>query len=95
MLYDKRWDRKVETKADPFSLAGLIAWLETQPAGGTYDFACNKGGCLIAKYGEDIGINWRACHTSFAVRRELKIASREPHTFGTALDRARKLAGAK
>ena len=35
MLYDPKWE-KPEVKADPFSLDALIAWLEKQPANGTY-----------------------------------------------------------
>lgn len=49
MLYDTRWDAKVETKADPFKLETLIAWLEQQPAGKEYCYFSN-GQCLFAQY---------------------------------------------
>ena len=49
MLYDKRWDKKFETKADPRSLYALIAWLEMQPCDGTYDFT-DPSNCLLARY---------------------------------------------
>lgn len=48
MLYDPKWE-KTETKADPFSLESLIAWLEKQPAGRSYSYTCN-GHCLLAQY---------------------------------------------
>ena len=37
------------TVPDVFSLDGLIAWLETQPADETYSYGC-LGGCLIHQY---------------------------------------------
>jgi hypothetical protein len=47
MLYDPKW--AVKTKADPFKLATLIAWLEKQDARQTYCFTSN-GECLLAQY---------------------------------------------
>jgi hypothetical protein len=49
MLYDKRWDAKVEQKADPFKLETLIAWLEYQPADKEYCYTDN-GYCLLGQY---------------------------------------------
>src|SRR5580692_2560798 len=49
MLYDPKWEKPAETKADPFSLATLIAWLERQSPDARYDYACN-GHCLLAQY---------------------------------------------
>lgn len=40
---------KPETKADPFSLESLIAWLEKQPAAKGYDF-CKWDNCLLAQW---------------------------------------------
>lgn len=48
MLYDKRWDR-TETKPDVFSLEGLIAWLEKQPANKTYSWAHGTE-CLLGQW---------------------------------------------
>lgn len=49
MLYDKRWDKQSETKGDPFTLASLIAWLETMPSNRRYCFTHN-GQCLLSQY---------------------------------------------
>jgi hypothetical protein len=49
MLYDKRWDKTFEVKADPFSLESLIAWLEKQPADKQYCYLDN-GNCLHCQY---------------------------------------------
>lgn len=45
MLYDKKWDAKVETTP----LQGLIAWLETQDPSKTYCFY-NGYSCAVAHY---------------------------------------------
>jgi hypothetical protein len=45
MLYDPKW----EVKTDPFTLDSLIAWLEKQPADGTYCYDSN-GCCILAQY---------------------------------------------
>jgi hypothetical protein len=52
MLYDPKWD-KTETKADPFSLESLIAWLEKQPADQQYEF-CEYNNCLLAQWLQSI-----------------------------------------
>lgn len=90
MLYDPRWEQK--TKADPFALGSLIAWLEVQPADTNYKWECFSGGCLIGLYSRAIGCNFHYCHTAFFKRRELSLARDAPHTFGAALKRARKMA---
>lgn len=54
MLYDPKWEKKIETKADPFDLRTLIAWLETQNSQKTYNYGCN-GHCLLAQYFTDQG----------------------------------------
>lgn len=50
MLYNPKW----EIKADPFSLESLIAWLERQPAGGTYDY-CDARRCVLCQYFRAVG----------------------------------------
>jgi hypothetical protein len=56
MLYDPKWEKQAETKADPFALATLIAWLESQPADVSYRYTCN-GHCLLAQYFTAQGYN--------------------------------------
>src|SRR6185369_2049682 len=48
MLYSPTWTK--ETKADVFTLASLIAWLETMPPNGEYDFYSKTGKCLLDRY---------------------------------------------
>jgi len=49
MLYDPKWEKKVETKADPFSLRTLIAWLEQQNLSESYRYT-NIDDCPLARY---------------------------------------------
>lgn len=86
MLYDPKW----EAKADPMSLAALIAWLEKQPPDSKYDFMCISGGCLLDLY-------FGRCTTpseyvAFPESWRMDIAPGFPRTFGGALERARALA---
>lgn len=91
---------KPETKADPFSLDSLIAWLEKQPANKTYDFGDIRG-CLACRYIQSTGISDRPWE-SYPGRRPYRdvfggmegytaIAYTGRHTFGAALQRARAL----
>lgn len=102
MLYDPKWEK--QTKADPHSLASLIAWLEQQPANGAYCFLDN-GGCLMHQYYAAHGFKnfwvggWTVRHANgegrelFRLTEEFKgIASDGQHTFGAALKRARRAA---
>lgn len=98
MLYNKRWD-KPEVKADPFSLESFVAWAERQQADESYCFT-NFGGCLFAKWFKSINENSRhvagyryqvgGYEKNFEQMGMRDIALLEPHTFGAALDRARK-----
>ena len=47
MLYSPAWTK---AKADVFTLASLIAWLETMPPNGEYDFYSKTGKCLLDQY---------------------------------------------
>lgn len=47
MLYDPKWEQ--QTKAEPFSLDSLIAWLEKQPENDSYPF-CEWNNCLLAQW---------------------------------------------
>ncbi len=53
MLYDPKWEAPV--KADPFSLASLIAWLEMQPVDGQYDYILSHD-CVIAQWLRGAGV---------------------------------------
>lgn len=89
MLYDPKWE--AEVKVDPNSVEGLIAWLEKQPADGTYNWHNCEGLCLIGLYGTAMGMGkkWHDFHSMLFNADILFIASLEPHTFGGALNRAR------
>jgi hypothetical protein len=103
MLWNPKHDLPAETKADPFSLDALIAWLETKEPTEEYRYgACF--GCAIAQYLMSLGVEkplvGARTWTDFAEKHLSdtplpvhwnKIAVREPHTFGAALERARAL----
>lgn len=84
MLYDPKWEQ--ETKADPFSLESLIAWLETKPPQEKYDF-CEWNNCLLAQWLQSIdpsakveqggphGYYYRALGRSIDLYRFQKIAT--------------------
>lgn len=77
------------TKADPFSLDSLIAWLEKQPADKPYDWGGDD--CLLCQYLEARGFNKFDSYGRFDVdmRSEVALACGEKATFGAALQRAR------
>lgn len=93
MLFDPKWE--VEVRADPFSLESLIAWLEKQPAGATYDY-CDSQACLIAQYLKAQGVAEFSITSPMlspdpAIQQFARIANggRPIDTFGEALERAR------
>lgn len=103
MLYDPKWDKQTETKADPLQLGTMIAWLEKQPAGKTYCYV-DSGGCLLQQYYTAHGFKhvtvgafgrWHHGATrthEIAMQSPPKfwqIASGHPRDFGSALERAR------
>lgn len=88
MLYDPKWEaKKTETKEPTF--AGFIAWLEQQDPQAQYKWAsCDE--CAIAQYFRSLGFK---LHERNGVHRTIETtqaAITRPHTFGAALDRARK-----
>lgn len=100
MLYDPKWDQ--QTKADPFTVAALVAWLETKPATETYDYYDCGGACLYGQYMTHVGVPWKEArfatyadnrkgdiHEPFRMKVYFPIAVTYPHTFGAALERAR------
>lgn len=99
MLYDPKWETK--TKPDVFSLESLIAWLETMPADGTYNYNNCDGGCLLDLYlatatgkrsRPDPKTHWKTCGGG---ENYLFIGRTKPQTFGAALSRARALSTGK
>ncbi len=95
MLFDPKWQQ--ETKADPFTLAAFIVWLENRSPETQYSYANCRGGCLIGQYMAKLGIDWYgkgAPYCDFLAKFEAQgidlqsIAGRAPYTFGAALDRA-------
>jgi hypothetical protein len=50
MLYNKDWDKPKETKKlEMWTLPHLIAWLETKPVSGRYEY-CDNRHCLMCQY---------------------------------------------
>lgn len=95
MLYDPKWE-KTETKVAHPSLAGLIAWLETRPPEGEYNFDDCDGACLVSLYGASFKPDWNhsrdymdACEVIFGNAMLVGPACETPWTFGAALARAR------
>jgi len=101
MLYDPRW----EQRNDPFSLPGLIAWLERQDPFAEYCYS-STGECLLARYFSERGfarVIMAANHFYHFPRSDglYQTAPLPPHfndiakgkvrTFGAALMRAREL----
>lgn len=103
MLYDPRWEQK--TKADPFALHTLIAWMEKRPASEAYKYI-DIDGCPLARYFRAQGYTGAFCGAAgftytgpwyllWPLRRLPipaafdNIVSASPRTFGAALERAR------
>lgn len=107
-LEDKNKSAGVETKADPFTLDALIAWLRTRPGNEEYCWT-NGGSCLYGQYGEFLrlgvsdasaylavingfGVHGTYCNSLIEPFGNLAMGS--PRTFGGALDRALAIKGA-
>jgi hypothetical protein len=99
MLYDPKWDKLAETKADPYTLDGLIGWLEKQPSHLIYCYT-SVGSCLLAQFFRaqgytQINLNpYWFWHGPDSTKQEYpaafnEIALGEPRTYGSALERAR------
>jgi hypothetical protein len=94
MLFNPDWS--VKPKADPLSLEGLIAWLETMPADGVYYWPGNRE-CLACRYLQSLGHEAPWGDFAYAsifggVSNYRQVAASLPWTFGAALSRARALA---
>jgi hypothetical protein len=91
-------------KSDVFSLAGLVAWLETQPAETAYNFWNCHGQCLLSTYltvrgmvEDSPGTNYiklmRATCGYGVGGDPIDVSGDKPWTYGAALARARALLG--
>jgi len=102
MLYDKRWDKQTETKADPFKLDSLVAWLEKQPAEKPYcyldhgqcllgQYFAHHGFCEVAIYSNGVLVHGKGReHVLYPqVFNSIALMS-HPRTFGVALGHARR-----
>lgn len=98
MLFDPKWKQK--TVVTPLSLAGFIAWLETQPPATEYEWMNCAGGCLFDQYGASIGhehiaADWGSIKQVFGPPGNYsRICGKAPYTFGAALTRARAVLAA-
>ena len=98
MLYDPKWEKQAETKADPLSLQSLILWLEKQPSGVPYD-GCQYDECMLFQWLQSmdagvragVGNSWgyKFRGQPISVENFKAIALSGSHTFGAALERAR------
>lgn len=94
MIYDPKWE--AETKTDPLSLKGLIAWLEKQPPETEYNFYCKTGECLLDTYISHVTgkpsrpdlLHYDVCG---GMDNYYEIAQMMPWTYGAALERARAI----
>lgn len=90
--------RVTEEKPDVFSLAGLIAWLETMPGAARYDYEDCSGACLLAQYLQHHN-EWpkydfckaygHMADIGGADVLQNSVAAPKPWTYGAALARAR------
>ena len=97
----KRQGEAAPAVADPNKLESLIAWLEQQPAKGTYDFV-DPNNCLLCQYYRAVGVPVYSVDPGYYTIEigktvtlprhfnEIANGGREPETFGAALKRARE-----
>lgn len=98
MLYDPKWEKEAEQKADPLSIGSLISWIEKQPAKGGYCWS-NSGGCLLfmwlqsmdpkVREGEGHSFNYVFRGNAVDLHHFSSIALGDESTFSAALKRAR------
>lgn len=90
MLWDPKHDLKWQTKVDPLSLEGLIAWLEQQPSDKEYPYHDIQGACMVGQYMASHGVTW-SCRNFVNGWSSLfgRITAVQPWTFDAALERAR------
>lgn len=81
--------------SDDFTVKNLIEWLESKPAGRSYNWT-TAGSCLLGQWCGSKGMTGKARREkSVSLGRDdwfYQIALCYPYTFGDALQRARSLA---
>lgn len=89
MLYDPKWQKQ------PRTIEHLIEWLESHQPDRRYRYM-DSYRCLAQQYNDHVGHDYKIPNPikmwwgkSFDAKLE-KIGSGRPHTFGGALERARK-----
>jgi hypothetical protein len=83
MLYDTRWDAKIETRIEP-TMGRLIEWLEQQPLNMEYNFL-DASHCLLGQaFGREASIRETLSFSDL-----YDVARGWPRTFRAALKRAR------
>lgn len=91
MLYDPKWEKKIETKP---GLASFIEFLASMPVGEEYDVESPRQ-CALGKWSKKIGQDIFCC--TFEADEVLgcvawEIVGGYPRTYGAALKRARACA---
>lgn len=75
------------------SLDGFIGWMETKPQDESYVWS-NHRRCLLAEFGKACGTDFFDVHKILSAQTNTHfdcIAYKTPHTYGSALKRARAL----
>ena len=99
MLYDPKWEQP-DRKYQGVSLRGLIAWLETMPPEGKYEYVLVYN-CAAAQYLQSRGVPKNksavdlkgACypsHPAYWLDNIVNGTGEGGDTFGAALERARE-----
>lgn len=95
MFVDEKRQGEARTKADPFTLESLIAWLEKQPANGCY-YVFPTEECLLGQFAKAMGCDdaasksWELGNQSHFARVAFEFPE-DAQTFGSALARAKAL----
>jgi hypothetical protein len=97
MLYDPKWERP-DRVYDKVSLRRLIAWLETMPTDGRYDF-CHPARCALGQYLAAQGFTGRDIIVDVENESWIELVAQggglpDDWTFGAALARARAVLAA-
>lgn len=91
MLYNESWTKP---RNEIYSIPGLIAWLEKQPANYVYDYT-DYNSCATAQYLRTCGERHVGLLTSELEQFNWhQIVAPRPWSYGAALERARKVLGA-
>lgn len=92
MLFDPKWEAETEPTYCGVGIAAFMSWLEQQPASKSYWFNDYQR-CAVGQYCHSLGIEPpKGFSMDGDVSSQLYgIVRPMPHTYGAALERARKL----